>query len=78
MYHNLGQRTMGGVIRYAAKQWPDRTATYWKDKEITFKELDEFSEAFAKGIVARGIQKGDRVGLDAQPPRVDSSLVRDI
>jgi len=63
MYHDLEQRTMGGVIRYAAKRWPDRTAICWKDKEITFKELDELSEAFAKGIVARGIQKGDRVGL---------------
>jgi len=63
MYHDLEQRTMGGVIRYAAKRWPDRTAIYWKDKKITFKELDELSEAFAKGIVARGIQKGDRVGL---------------
>ena len=63
MYHDLEQRTIGGVIRYAAKRWPDRTAIYCKDKEITFKELDELSEAFAKGIVARGIQKGDRVGL---------------
>ena len=63
MYHDLEQRTMGGVIRYAAKRWPDRTAIYWRDKEITFKELDELSEGFAKGIVARGIQKGDRVGL---------------
>jgi hypothetical protein len=37
MYHDLEQRTMGGVIRYAAKCWPDRTAIHWEDKKITFK-----------------------------------------
>jgi fatty-acyl-CoA synthase len=63
MYHDLEQRTMGGVVRYAAKRWPDRTAIHWEDKKITFKELNELSEEFAKGIVAKGIQKGDRVGL---------------
>lgn len=63
MYHDLEQKTMGGVIRYAAKRWPDRTAIYWEDKKITFKELNELSDSFAKGIVKRGIQKGDRVGL---------------
>jgi len=63
MYHDLEQRTMGGVIRYAAHRWPDRAAIYWEDRTITFKELDERSDAFAKGIVAKGIQKGDRVGL---------------
>jgi fatty-acyl-CoA synthase len=63
MYHDLEQRTMGGVIRYAAKRWSDRTAIYWNDKKITFKELDGLSQAFAKGLVAKGIQKGDRVGI---------------
>ena len=63
MYHDLEQKTMGGVIRYAAKRWPEKTAIYSGDKKITFKELDELSDSFAKGIVARGIQKGDRIGL---------------
>jgi len=63
MYHDLEQRTMGGVIKYAAKQWPERTAIYWEDKKITFKELDELSDSFAKGIVEKGIQKGDRVAI---------------
>ena len=63
MYHDLEQKTMGGVIRYAAKRWLEKTAIYSGDKKITFKELDELSDSFAKGIVARGIQKGDRIGL---------------
>jgi len=63
MYHDLEQKTMGGVIRYASKCWPKRTAINWGDKKITFKELDELSDSFAKGLVARGIQKGDRIGL---------------
>lgn len=63
MYYDLEQRTMGGVIRYAAQRWSDRTAIYWNNNEITFKELDERSQAFAKGLVAKGIQKGDRVGI---------------
>jgi fatty-acyl-CoA synthase len=63
MYFDKEQRTIAGAIRYAAKRWPDNVAIYWKDEKITFKQLDEMSEDFAKGLVAKGIQLGDRVGL---------------
>jgi len=54
---------MAGSIRFAAKKWPDNVAIYWEDKRITYKQLDQMSETFAKGLVAKGIQMGDRVGL---------------
>ncbi len=63
MYYDKEQRTMGGAIRYAAKRWPDNDAIHWKNEKITYKELDTLSEEFAKGLVAKGIQLGDRVGL---------------
>ena len=63
MYFDKEQRTIAGAIRYAANRWPDNVAIYWKDEKITFKQLDEMSEDFAKGLVAKGIQLGDRVGL---------------
>ena len=63
MYFDLEQRTMGGVITYAAKTWPTRTAIHWEEGGLTFKELDELSEKFAKGLIANGIKKGDRMGL---------------
>lgn len=63
MYFDKEQRTVGGAIRFAARRWPNEVAIYWEDGQITFRELDEMSEVFAKGLVAKGIQLGDRVGL---------------
>jgi fatty-acyl-CoA synthase len=63
MYFDKDQRTVGGAIRFAANKWPDKVAIYWKDEKITYQQLDEMSEDFAKGLVAKGIQLGDRVGL---------------
>ena len=33
------------------------------DERLTFAELDRMSESVAHGLVARGIAKGDRVGI---------------
>ncbi len=63
MFFDKKQFTMGGVIEYAAEQWPDRTAIHWKDSRVTFKELNELSDAFAKGLISKGIGKGDRVAV---------------
>ena len=33
------------------------------DERLTFRQLDEISDRLARGLVARGIAKGDRVGI---------------
>src|SRR6185369_9862414 len=33
------------------------------DERLTFAQLDEISDRLARGLVARGINKGDRVGI---------------
>ncbi len=63
MYYDQEQEIMGGMINYAAKKWKDNVAIHWKDQKITFAQLDKMSCDFAKGLHARGIQQGDRIGL---------------
>ena len=57
-YPNL---TMYQLLRQTAKQYPDAIAYDFKGKQTTYKAFLEAIEAAAKGLVAMGIQKGDKV-----------------
>jgi long-chain acyl-CoA synthetase len=39
------------------------------EERFTFAELDRISERLAHGLAARGIRKGDRVGIAMRKPR---------
>jgi long-chain acyl-CoA synthetase len=47
-------------LRQAARRFPDKTALIFKGNRISYRELDEISDAIAAGLVANGFQKGDR------------------
>jgi long-chain acyl-CoA synthetase len=47
-------------VRQAAVRFPDKTAIIFKGNKISYRELDEISDAIAAGLVANGFQKGDR------------------
>jgi acyl-CoA synthetase (AMP-forming)/AMP-acid ligase II len=55
--------TLSDFLRSAAETFPDRTAVYFEDRIISYRELDEMASRFASGLLKAGIQKGDRVGL---------------
>lgn len=63
MYFDNEQRTIGGIIGYAAKKWGDKTAIFSDARNYTFKEIDELSDKFALGLIKKGIKKGDRIGI---------------
>ncbi len=59
-YPNL---TMYQLLRQTAKQYPDAVAYDFKGKTTTYKAFMEAIDAAAKGLVAMGIGKGDRVTI---------------
>ncbi|MFQ5436031.1 MAG: AMP-binding protein, partial [Anaerolineae bacterium] len=44
----------------SAQKYPDHTAIIFKDKTLTYRQLDELTDAFAAGLAANGFKKGDR------------------
>src|SRR4051794_14756492 len=55
--------TLPGLFRTFCALHPDNEAIVAGDERLTFAELDAISECAAHGLVARGIGKGDRVGI---------------
>jgi len=52
------------AIRPVFEQYPDQLALEFLGIEITFKELDEYSNQFANMLVEHGFKVGDIVGLN--------------
>ncbi|TCD48135.1 AMP-binding protein [Chlorobium sp. N1] len=51
------------VLRRAALEAGEATALWFKGRRMTYAELERESEAFARGLLKLGIQKGGRVAL---------------
>ena len=60
----LGE-TVGDNLRRGAARWPDRPALVVRSQGVdwTYAELCRRAEAFAAGLLALGLGKGDRVGI---------------
>lgn len=50
-------------LRIQARKQPDKPAIIFYGHTLTYREMDEASDRFAGYLNARGIQKGDRVGI---------------
>ena len=57
--------TIGAHFQRAAARWPDRPALIVREQAIrwTYAELDAQVDAFAAGLLALGLEPGDRVGI---------------
>ena len=55
--------TLPGLFRTFSALNADAEAVVAGDERLTFADLDRISERLAHGLVARGIAKGDRVGI---------------
>ena len=57
--------SMGQLLEEQAKKFPDRDAIVipWSNARYTFHELNERSKEVARGLVAMGVQSGDRIGI---------------
>ncbi|MEO8604539.1 MAG: AMP-binding protein [bacterium] len=51
------------LLRRSAERTPDKWATVFHDRMLTFRELEGLSNALANGLLDLGLGKGDRVAL---------------
>ncbi len=63
--HQLIEITLGNLLKDLGKNYPDRLAVKYTDRDFqrTWKQLDEEAEQLAKGFMAIGIGKGDHVAI---------------
>ena len=63
-------------LRLITEKYPDNLAIacYHQQKEATYAEFNHDVDEIAKGLVALGLQKGDRIGIYA-PNRYEWVLV---
>ena len=52
---------LGAMLDLAAERHPDVPAVVFKGQRITYRELRERAEAFARGLLALGLGSGDHV-----------------
>ena len=50
-------------IKLSVQKYPEKVAVIYKDKRITYSELDSRANRIANGITAMGLMKGDKVGI---------------
>jgi long-chain acyl-CoA synthetase len=51
------------ILKFAASQFPDRTATYFGGAELTFREIKRRADRLSAALAALGVGQGDRVGI---------------
>ena len=54
------------MFRATTERQPNGVAIHYFDNPITYRELDELSDALAAGLVDRGLEAGDRVAVYLQ------------
>ncbi len=57
------QRTLLDYILESSVQWPRRPALLFKGAKLSYRRLDQLSDAFAAALVEQGVRPGDRVAL---------------
>jgi fatty-acyl-CoA synthase len=69
--------TVSGVLDDAASNWPDNDALIVADQDVrwTWSELRERSRTLAAGLLATGLEPGDRIGMLA-PNRAEWLLAQ--
>jgi len=51
------------LVRYWGRTRPEHEAIVFGDTVQTWADVDAISDAYARGLAARGVRKGDRVGI---------------
>jgi len=55
--------TLLDYLAEAARNWPDRPALLFKGSRVTYRQLEEQSDALSAAFAAEGVKRGDRVAL---------------
>src|SRR3984885_8060497 len=56
-------QTLPGLLDAVAAQFPDRPFVIGEEETLSYASLADRSAALARGLIARGVQAGDRVAL---------------
>jgi len=60
---NYPRRPLHEILRQTAAEVPDRPATAFLGKHLTFREIKEQSDKFVYALSRLGVKQGDRVGV---------------
>src|SRR5687767_9693948 len=63
MDNPLAGATVYDMLARAARHHPDREAIVFSDERITFRALRERVDAFARGLAALGLTRGDALAI---------------
>lgn len=57
--------TLGQLLDETAAKWPDRDAVVYVDRDfrLSWSEFNDLVDRFAKGLMALGVQKGEKVAV---------------
>jgi fatty-acyl-CoA synthase len=61
----LRDLTLGELLKETASKYPDQDAVVYVDRDyrLTWQQFDELTDELAKGLMALGIQKGEKVAV---------------
>jgi long-chain acyl-CoA synthetase len=57
------ETTYVDMVNQTFKEFPDKVALEFLNVELTFKQIDGYSNQFANMLIANGMKKGDMVGI---------------
>ena len=57
--------TLGKILERNAQQYPEKTAISYRDRDISFSELDEMANRLANGLLNLGLEKTFKVADSA-------------
>ena len=60
---SVPDETLDQILRASAERYPERVAIDFLGARMRFRELDDSVDRFARALLARGLQRGDRVSL---------------
>ena len=57
------EQNLGKMLEYTCNKYPDRVSLIYKDKSISYAQLDRAVNAFGNSLKALGMAKGDKVAM---------------
>lgn len=63
MIQRTRRNTLGDLLTRTVARYPDKLAFVYRDRQVTYRELDELVNKTANGLRNRGIKKGDRLAI---------------
>ena len=62
-WYEITNRTWGAVLAETAARFPDQELIVYRDQRVTYRDFYEWVQAFASGLLSRGVARGDNVAL---------------